>query len=81
MIELEEDISRFKWNIIGIIEARWKAKGSIILNNTGHTVYYSGSDEQKHGVGVVVNKNIAHNVISFRGLSDRVADLTVRINI
>ena len=28
----------------------------------------------------MVNKNIAHNVISFRGLTDRVAELTVRIN-
>ena len=28
----------------------------------------------------MVNKNTAHNVFSFRGLSDRVAELTVRIN-
>ena len=80
MIELEEKISRIKWNIIGLSEIRRKGRGSIILNNTGHTLYYSGSDEQRHGVGFMVNKNIAHNVISFRGLSDRVAELTVRIN-
>ena len=80
MIELEEEISRIKWNIIGLSEVRRKGKGSIILKNTGHTLYYSGSDEQRHGVGFIVNKNIAHNVISFRGLSDRVAELTVRIN-
>ena len=47
MIELEEEISRIKWNIIGLSEVRRKGKGSIILNNTGHTLYYSGSDEQK----------------------------------
>ena len=80
MIELEEEISRIKWNIIGLSEVSRKSKGSIILNNTGHTVYYSGSDEQRHGVGFMVNKNITHNVISFRGLSDRVAELTVRIS-
>ena len=28
----------------------------------------------------MVNKNIARNVISFRGLSDRLTELTVRIN-
>ena len=65
MIELEEEISRIKWNIIG---------------HTGHTLYHSGSDEQRDGFGFMVNKNIAHNVISFRDLSDRVAELTVRIN-
>ena len=80
MIELEEEISRIKWNIIGLSEVRRKGKGRIILNSTGHTAYYSGSDEQRHGVVFMVNKNIAHNVIGFRGLSDRAAELTVRIN-
>ena len=79
MIKLEDEISRIKWNIIGLSEVCRKGNGSIILNSTGHTVYYSGSDEQRHGVGFVVN-NIAHNVISFRGLLDRVAELTVHIN-
>ena len=65
MVELQEEISRINWNIIGLNEIRRKGKGSIILNNTGHTLYYSGSDEQRNGVGFMVNKNIAHNVISF----------------
>ena len=77
---MEEEISRIKWNIIGLSEVRKKGKGSIILNNTGHTLYYSGSDEQRHRAGFMVNKNIAYNEISFRGLSDRVAELTVRIS-
>ena len=80
VIELGDEISRMKWNIIGLSEVRRKGKGSIILNNSGHTVYYSGSDEQRYGVGFMVNKNIAHNVISFRGLPDREAVLTVCIN-
>ena len=66
MIELEEEISRIKWNFIGLGEVGRKGKGSIILNYTVHTVYYSGSDKQRNGVGFVVNKNIAHNVISGR---------------
>ena len=78
MIELEE-ITRIKWNIIGLSEVRRKGKRSIILNNTGHTIYCSGSDEQRHRVGFMVNKNIARNVISFRGLSDRLVELTIRI--
>ena len=83
MLELEEKISRIKWNNIGLTlysEVRSKDKGSNILNNTGQTVHYSGSDEQRHGVGFVANKNIAHNVISLRGLLDRVAEITVHIN-
>ena len=76
-IELEEEISRTKWNIIGLGKVRRKGKGNIFLNNTGRTVYYSGSNEQRHCVGFAANKNIAHYVTSFRGLSDRVAELTV----
>ena len=71
---------RIKWNIIGLGKVHRKGKRRIVLHNTGHTLYYSGSDEQRHGAGFVVNKNIAHIVISFRGLSDRVAELTVCID-
>ena len=49
MIKLEEEISRIKWNIIGLSEVRRKGKGSITLNNTGHTVYYSGSGTETWG--------------------------------
>ena len=60
---------------------RRKGKGSIVLNNAGHdTVYYSGSDEQRYGVVFVVNKNIAHNVTGFRGLSEGMVELTVRLS-
>ena len=38
MIELEEEISRIEWNIIGLSEVRRKDKGSIILNNKGHSI-------------------------------------------
>ena len=55
---------RFKSNIIDLSEVCRKGKGNIILNNTGHTVYYSGTDEQSYGVNSVVNKNIAGNVTS-----------------
>ena len=83
MIELEEEILRIKWYIVGLSEVRRKGKGSIILNNTGHTVYYSGSDEHRHGVGFVVKKNIARNHAQcdqLQRLVDRVAELTVRVN-
>ena len=44
MIKLEEEVSRIKWNIIDLNEVCRNGKGSITLNNTGHTVYYSGSN-------------------------------------
>ena len=74
------ELSKIKWTIIGLSEAQLKSKGCIILNNTGHTMYYSGGNECQCGVGFVVNKSIAGNVVNFKGQSDRVAEITIRLN-
>ena len=73
------ELSKIKWTIIGLSEVGLKSKGCIILNNTGHTMYYSGGNECQCGVGFVVNKSIAGNV-NFKGQSDRVAEITIRLN-
>ena len=46
----------------------------------GHTTYYSGGNECQCAVGFVINKSIAGNVVNFKGQSDRVAELIIRIN-
>ena len=43
-------------------------------------MYYSGGNECQCGVGFVVNKSIAGNVVNFKGQSDRVAEITIRLN-
>ena len=73
------ELSSIKWTIIGLSEIQLKSKGCIILNNTGHTMYYSGGNECQCEVGFVVNKSIAGNVVNFKGQSDRVAEITIRI--
>ena len=74
------ELSKIKWTIIGLSEFQFKSKGCIILNNTGHTMYYSGGNECQCGVGFVVNKSIAGNVVNFKGQSDRVAEIIIRLN-
>ena len=74
------ELSRIKWTIIGLSEVELKSKGYIILNNTGHTMYYSHGNECQCGVGFVVIKSIAGNVVNFKGQSDKVAEITIRIN-
>ena len=80
LLDLEKELSRIKWTIIGLSEVWLKSKGCIILNNTGHTMYYSSGNECQWGVGFAVNKSIAGNVVNFKGQSDRVAELTIIIN-
>ncbi len=80
VISFEEEIARIKFDIIGITETRRKGEGCLTFNTSGHTFYYKGGDTCHRGVGFIVNKNIAGNVISFKSVSDRLAQLTIRIN-
>ena len=57
-----------------------KGEGCLSLNTSGHTFYYKSGDTCHRGVGFIVNKNIAGNVTSFKSVSDRLAQLTIRIN-
>ena len=78
--EFEDEVAKIKFDIIGISETRRKGEGCITLNTSGHTFYYEGGDTCHRGVGFIVNKNIAGNVTSFKSVSDRLVQLTIRIN-
>lgn len=80
MLELEDELDRIKFDIIGVSETRRKGEGRLTLNNSGHHFYYKGGDTCHKGVGFVVNRSLAGNVTSFTGVSDRVAQLTIKIN-
>ena len=80
VIEFEDEIARIKFDIIGISETRRKGEGCLTLNTSGHTFYYKGGDTCHRGVGFIVNKNITGNVTSFKSVSDRLAQLTIRIS-
>ena len=43
--DLEMELSKIKWTIIGLSKVQLKSKDCIIHNNTGHTMYYSGGNE------------------------------------
>ena len=49
-------------------------------NKSGHQFYYKGGNTHQNGIGFIVNKKIAGNVTSFKGISDRVAQLTIKIS-
>ena len=52
LFDLEAELSWINWTIIGLSEVWLKSKGCIILNNTCHTVYYSGGNAWQCGVGL-----------------------------
>ena len=78
--ELEDELDRINFDLLGICETRRQGEGSLTLNKSGHQFYYKGGNTHQNGIGFIVNKNTAGNVTSFKGISDRVAQLTIKIN-
>lgn len=78
--ELEEELEKIKWDVVGISEVRRPGEDKILLRRSGHTLYWKGGDTRMNGVGFIINKNLARNVTNIIGVSDRVAMLVIKIN-
>ena len=80
LIELEEELKSIKWNIIGLAETRRRGE-KIQKLESGNVLYTVGSDlKSQAGVGFLVHKEIAKNVIEFKSASERVA-MTIAMTI
>ena len=79
--QLLMELDNIKWHIVGISETHRMEEELIQLKVSNHLFYNKGRDDTKRsGVGFLVNKNIAGNIISFNSISDRVAWLKVKLN-
>ena len=77
--ELEEELKHIKWSIVGLAETRRVRCVTKLVS--GNVLYTNGQDNKSQaGVGFLVHKDIAKNVIEFRGASERTAMLTVKLN-
>ena len=80
LVELEEELKQVKWSIVGLAETR--RHGECITNLvSGNVLYTIGQDNKSQaGVGFLVHKDIAKNVMEFKGASERTAMLIVKLN-
>ncbi|CAH2218109.1 jg22737 [Pararge aegeria aegeria] len=59
VIELEEVVSKLRWDIIGLSEVRREGEDSIILES-GNLFYYREGDQQSQGgVGFIVHESLS----------------------
>ena len=80
LAELEEELKAIKRNIIGLSETRRHGENMQKLAS-GNILYTRGHDAKSQaGVGFIVHKDIATNILEFRSASERVAMLVVKIN-
>ena len=76
--ELTHKMDRYRWNILGLCEMRWKNLGETTTEDR-HKVFFSGK-ENKHerGVGLLVHKDIVNTVVGCRPVSSRLITIRLR---
>ena len=79
LMELDTELDNVKWDVVGISEVRRKGTELMTLKS-GNLFYHSGSNVSQAGVGFMVNKALAGNVIEFKGISDRICLVAIRLN-
>jgi exonuclease III len=79
ILELEEELGRLRWDIVGLSEVRREGEDSIILKS-GNLLYFREGDQvSQGGVGFIVHKSLVNNVVKIESVSSRVAYLILRI--
>ncbi|XP_072030583.1 craniofacial development protein 2-like [Amphiura filiformis] len=80
LVELEEELEGVKWDIIGLGEVRRRGEDFTELKS-GHHFYHIGTkDKSEAGVGFLIHKSIAGYITEVKGINERLAQLTVKIN-
>ena len=68
---ITREASRLKLDVLGLSEMIWKNSGKCTTDE--HVMIYSGhKTEHKHGVGVLLSKQVAKSMMGFHALSDRI---------
>ena len=67
---LIQELNHIKLNIMGIAETRWTDTGKIVKDN--YTMIYSGGEDHKNGVGIILRNKVAKSMIRYWPISDRV---------
>ena len=74
--ELAYKMDRYRLNILGLCEMRWKNFGEITTEE-GNKVFFRGKDDKhEHDIGFLVHKDIISTVMGCRQVSSRL--ITIR---
>lgn len=80
MIELEEELQKIKWDVIGLSEVRRRGENQVTLRS-GNLFHYKGlEDKSEGGVGFIVHKRHLASIKEIKSISSRVIYLVIRLN-
>ena len=76
--ELTHEMNRYRWNILGLCEVRWKSIGETSTQE-GQKLYFSGRDDKhEQGVGFLIHRNTVNCVMGCRPISSRLITIRLR---
>lgn len=81
LVELEEELTHIKWDIVGLCETRLPEEKCTTLK-TGHILYQNNGEEDTHlgGVAILVHRKIKHLITKMRAISPRVIYVILKIS-
>ena len=65
-----QEMKKTKIDLLGIAEIRWTERDKI--RKDSHTILYSGGQEHRNGVGILMKNNIARSIMGYWPISNRV---------
>ena len=76
-IELENELKRYRWDIIGLAEVRWTGSGETTTEE-GNKIWYSGDELQHaHGAAFIVRKEVIGCIMSCTPVYSRIISIRV----
>ena len=77
LVNVIQEMNRCGISAIGIAETHWTGKGHF-TTATCELVIFSGSQDHRAGVGVILSKSVSNTMIAYRAISDRVLYVRIR---
>ncbi|CAK1588315.1 unnamed protein product [Parnassius mnemosyne] len=79
IVELEKEIDKLRWHIIGLSEVRREGEDTVILESDNLLYHREGDHLSQGGVGFIVHKSLVNNIVKIGSVSTSVAYLILRI--
>ena len=78
---LTQEMKRYRWNILGLCEVRWKDFGETSTPE-GHKLFFSGcGDRHEHGVGFLIHKDTVNAIVGCRPVSSRLITIHLKASL
>ena len=76
--ELADMMKQRNVDILCLQKTKWKGSTSRNIGG-GCKIFYSGADGRKNGIGIVVGKELAENVLEVKRVSDKLMDMKLEV--